>query len=293
MASDIILKFIEDIKPLSKSERDFIISQTSTIPLEGLTYSKIREISKSILTRMSQVTTQNTLVKAHCGCIAQNTPVKSRVTYLVLDRKNCYSQNAGEYKWVFITSIKSDNVLNIRWNITNVSRMTIAPFMFPRVPYNMKNRIAVEFMELTSQLSTSCKWHAAFEIASKGAMFDLQNLQSSGTKFEFSPCVTTLDSLTVRFYNPDIHLILDNDSDNAQVTPGTTSICTFSKPHNCAIGDLVTCTGDYAFDEFGYTVLSVTANSFEINANLPASVTQCAVYFESKRFSIQVQLTHE
>lgn len=247
-----------------------------------------------------------------------------RTTYLVLDRR--YQASA------------SDNVTSFTWNIANASKtydplttaattanlrdvvsMKMLPFRFPNTTNALTGtrRLSVELVEFNNiayiATADNHRFHFIFEIASTGSgtPYVAGDIGNNLAEFTFHDPIIEVNTLTLRFGNPNKVVSLDSDRLNAVASAfGAQTVLTFTTPHRTAIGDYVYISGfttssvvsdkaliDVVNSVNGWPATAVSTNTITIDVDLTTlvgviDVTPIPVYLGGKQFIINLELTY-
>jgi hypothetical protein len=250
-----------------------------------------------------------------------NPVVLVRKAYVMLDRKYQIksANNKTEFSWFIADSSRvydTEATAVVHEQISNIISIKLYPFRFPH-SYNTIsgiNRISVEIKELNVQsyvlAYANKRFHFIFDINTTGTGYDAIDVGQSSAVFDFAKPVMELNTITVRFGNPDKTIELDPDY--ATGTMGVVSaqaVVVFPTPHYCAVGDLVYVTGfttdspveDAAEIELinsihGRTISAISTYSISINTDLSGLagniVGNVLVHFDSKRFGLRMEISY-
>ncbi len=246
-----------------------------------------------------------------------------RKTYIMLDRKYQIktSNNKTEFSWFIVDSSRvydpSSSAVTHE-QIANIVSIKLYPFRFPH-SYNAisgLNRISVEIKELNFQAyvlaHANKRFHFIFDVKSTGSgnsAYDTLDVGQNSATFDFSNPVLELNTITVRFGNPDRTLTLDSDYLTGVVSAvGVQTVITFTTPHFCAVGDLIYITGfttdsandldeiDLVNSENGWNISSVSTYTQTIDVDISSLVGNILgnviVHFDSKRFGLRMEISY-
>ena len=246
-----------------------------------------------------------------------------RKAYVMLDRKYQIktANNKTEFSW-FITDssrVYETNATAVTHEqITNVVSIKLYPFRFPH-SYNAisgLNRISVEIKELNFQAyvlaHANKRFHFIFDVKTTGSgnsAYDALDVGQNSATFDFSNPVMELNTITVRFGNPDRTIELDPDLLIGTITSfGAQTVITYTIPHFCVVGDLIYIT-DFGTNnindatetslinsENGWNLVAVTTYTQTIDVDISglAGVINgdVSVYLDSKRFGLRMEISY-
>jgi hypothetical protein len=245
-----------------------------------------------------------------------------RKTYVMLDRKyQKTSNNKTEFSW-FITDSSHvydpNSTAVTHEQIANVVSIKLYPFRFPH-SYNAisgLNRISVEIKELNFQAYVLAyankRFHFIFDVKSVGSgnsAYDTLDVGQNSATFDFSNPILELNTITVRFGNPDKTITLDPDYLSGVVSiVGSQTVITFTTPHFCIVGDLIYITGfntdnvedltetELVNNENGWSLSAVSTYTQTIDVDISSLVGNILgnviVHFDSKRFGLRMEISY-
>ncbi len=250
-----------------------------------------------------------------------------RKAYLILDRKYQAdnSNNTTEFKWNIATTGKSYNPLSTVVTtapLRDIIKIKMFPFRFPNSANTITefNRLSVEIAELNTQAyiitHANKRFHFAFDIERTGAPgttepFIMNDIGNSLTEFEFHDPIIELNTITLRFGNPERLISLDPDSLRGTVSSvGAQTRITFTQPHLCPLGttvvlsdfkttDLVNDATEIELlnDPDGWAITALTSTTVTIDVDISGLVgaiigNPFSVYLNAKRFGLKLELTY-
>ena len=246
-----------------------------------------------------------------------------RKAYVMLDRKYQIktANNKTEFSW-FITDsgrVYETNATAVTHEqITNVVSIKLYPFRFPH-SYNAisgLNRISVEIKELNFQAyilaHVNKRFHFIFDVKTTGSgnsAYDALDVGQNSATFDFSNPVMELNTITVRFGNPDRTIELDPDLLVGTISSvGAQTVITYSSPHFCVVGDLIYITGfgtdnindtteiNLINSENGWNLTAVSTYTQTIDVDISGLdgviSGDVSVYLDSKRFGLRMEISY-
>lgn len=243
--------------------------------------------------------------------------------YIILDRKYqaAGADNIREFTWNLAigkgSSVAATSAL-VSAPMKNIAAIKMTPFLFPNTINALnKKRLTVEVVELNNQsyiLNVERrKYHFIFEIAegkTSATMYETNDIGNRAAEFYFHEPIKNVDTLTLKFGNPNKILELDADRVNATVASvGVQTVLTMSNAHRCAVGDMIVISGfstsDVNSDRAiinqinnidGHAITAVTDTTITIDVDISGLAGVISgdvnVYLESKRFEIQMELEY-
>lgn len=244
--------------------------------------------------------------------------------YLILDRKfqASESNNVNEFKWnIANTSRSYDPKTTAATNssMKDIVKIKMFPFMFPNTDNTLTvfNRLTVEIAELNTQsyiiTHINKKFHFSFDIQQTGASapYNMTDIGNSISEFEFHDPVIELNTITLRFGNPEELINLDPDSLLGTISAvGAQTLITFTQLHLCNVGSSVvisnfstTAPVDDAVEidlmnySHGWEIVASTAFSITIDVDISGLTGAILgnpfyVYLNAKRFALRLELTY-
>ena len=246
-----------------------------------------------------------------------------RKSYIMLDRKYQIktANNKTEFSW-FITDssrvYESNATAVTHEQIINVVSIKLYPFRFPH-SYNTisgLNRISVEIKELNFQAyvlaHANKRFHFIFDVKTTGAgnsAYDALDVGQNSATFDFSNPIMELNTLTVRFGNPDRTIELDPDLLIGTIAAvGAQTVITYTIPHFCVVGDLIYISGFNTNNINDSTEISLINSENGWNLSAITTYTQTidvdisgldgiingvvSVYLDSKRFGLRMEISY-
>ena len=279
-------------------------------------------------TKLNDMTTIDSLLQS--PAILQsifNPKALHRKAYLILDRKyqSNDSNNIHEFKWHIATAGKHFNSLTTSVTtapLRDIIKIKMFPFRFPNTANAITefHRLSVELVEFNSQayVVAHCnkRFHFAFDIERTGAVgsnepLNMTDVSNSITEFEFHTPIIEINTLTIRFANPEVDVNLDPDILSGTISSvGAQTLITFLQPHFCTIDTSVVITGFITTDPINDSVeieLMNDTNGWDITAVTTFTVTidvdisglngvilnnPYNIYLNAKRFALRMELTY-
>jgi hypothetical protein len=248
-----------------------------------------------------------------------NPAATKRTNYLLLDsRYRNRLDNRSDLQWN-INSIGTNydpNTTAVSSNeIHDIVKIKIFPFKFPGNSYvHSSDNISIELVELNNQSfmapANNKRLHFMMEAATgNNSQYTLNDIGQNPTEFSFQKPITELNTLTLRFGNPFLPIILDPDQLTATLTAsGANTLITFNTVHNCNVNDYITVLNfatssslnstivSNMLNPYGLLVTAVTSNTITVGINLSSLVGTIVgtsnVYLNSKRMIIRLELTY-
>lgn len=247
-----------------------------------------------------------------------------RKAYLILDRKYQAedTNNINEFKWHVASTSRSYNPLTTAATtapMRDIVKVKMFPFRFPNSENTVSefHRLSVEIVELDTQAyivtHTNKKFHFAFDIEPTGPAepYIINDIGNSVAEFEFHDPIIELNTITVRFGNPDDLINLDPDSLYGTITPlGAQTLITFTQPHFCPVSttivihdfnttNLVADSTEISLmnDPAGWEITAITAFTITIDVDISGLTGVIVgnpfyVYLNAKRFSLRMEITY-
>jgi hypothetical protein len=256
-----------------------------------------------------------------------NPLARMRKAYLILDRKyqSDESNNVNEFKWLISNVGKAHNPLHTAVSstiINDVIGVKMFPFRFPNSENNITDfhRVSVEIVEFNSQAyiiaASNKRFHFLFDLQRTGAVgstapYNMNDIGNHVADFSFVDPIIEVNTMTVRFGNPEEIISLDPDSLYGTIAAlGAQTEITFLQPHNCAVDDVIIIQGfnttdpvaDAAEitllnDPYGWNIAAHGTFDMLINVDISGLTGAIAggpfyVYLNSKRFMLRLELTY-
>ena len=250
-----------------------------------------------------------------------------RKAYLILDRKFQTSDinNINEFKWHIASTNRSfDPFITAATTapFKDIIKIKMFPFRFPNSENTVTefNRLSVEIMELNSQACIfthiNKRFHFSFNIELLGPdtridPYNMNDIGNSFAEFEFHDPIIELNTITVRFGNPETLINLDPDSLYGVVSAvGAQTLITFTQPHYCPIGSTIVISdfnttnpiSDAAIINLlnnanGLVIVALTTLTITIDIDISGLVgiidgNPFYIYLNGKRFALRLELTY-
>lgn len=247
-----------------------------------------------------------------------------RKAYLILDRRyqSKDANNVTEFKWNITNTSKHYNPLTYAITtapLQDVTKIKLFPFRFPNTTnlLTSRNRLAVEILEFNTQgyviTQSQRKVHFILDITpvSGTSQYNATEVCDSVAEFEFHDPIVSFETMTLRFSNPETILSLDADSLSATISPsGAKTLLTFTTPHNTIGTDILIISGFTtslpvddaaqiaALNNTNGLAIDTVVNPLLILVNVNISTlagvisNPVTVYFDTKRFSLRLELTY-
>lgn len=244
-----------------------------------------------------------------------NPQAVQKKAYLLFDRKYRLkdTDNSTEFRWVVAPGGRGYNIDTAATtaNIQDIVSLKITNFMFPitdGLDYQQK-RLFIEVEDVTQSyvMADKRRFHFVMEIGAKTNMYEIDDIGNVATEFGFREPINDIDIMTVRFHTLDRVLALTADELDGTVTSvGVTTVITFSANHYCLANDYITISGFATNNSADAGIVSlvngtrkiasVTDTTMTLNIDISGLigviVVPTHVYFESKRFVINMEVVY-
>jgi hypothetical protein len=254
-----------------------------------------------------------------------NPPATYVKNYLVLDSKYRILEDdpngdIKRFKWAYVENANIENgVINSVGKIRDVVSMYIYKPLIPYVANYMSlnsNRISILIEEFGAQSfilanGRRAHWLFALKQTYNDLMVSLSIEDYNDGIFNFRKPITTFDTITMSFGNPDTLIPFQLDRDEVTFTYGNRTVLTTVRPHGFQLGSALHVTisgfrtGNPVADsavisamnsqqEKGVTLTGPNTMNFSVNTSTitPIPGLIATVYYEERRFIIPIELTH-
>jgi hypothetical protein len=249
-----------------------------------------------------------------------------RKAYLILDRKFQAkdTNNINEFKWHISNTSKAYNPLTTAATtapMRDIVKIKMFPFRFPNSTDTIteSHRLSVEIVELNTQAyiitHINKKFHFVFDIepTSSGNTepYNITDVGNSLAEFEFHDPIVELNTITIRFGNPEALIHLDPDSLYGTISAlGAQTLITFTQPHFCSLSTTVVISdfnttnpladaSEIAImnDPTGWEIVAMTSLTITINVDISGLNGAIVgnpfyIYLNAKRFVLRMELTY-